>query len=90
MSIRTKISGSIDRLLGLPVCEEVEALAYDLLEGRLDPKVEKQVLRHLKLCPSCMRFMEAYRRTRQLGRAEPRPELHPAFKEHLLKLFKKQ
>ncbi|HKY61846.1 MAG TPA: zf-HC2 domain-containing protein [bacterium] len=89
MSIRSKISRFIDRSLGLPTCEEVEALAYDFLEGRLDPKIEKALLRHLKLCPPCVRFMEAYRKTRAAGPEASPPPLDPVFKDHLLELFKK-
>lgn len=90
MSIRSKIGRFIDRSLGLPTCEEVEALAYDFLDGQLDAKTEKALLRHLKLCPPCVRFMEAYRRTRAAGREEAPPPLDPAFKDHLLELFKKE
>ncbi len=90
MSIRSKISRLIDRSLGLPTCEEVEALAYDFLEGQLDAKTEKALHRHLKLCPPCLRFIEAYRRTRATGREEPPPPLDPVFKDHLLELFKKE
>lgn len=89
MSIRSKIFRAIDRVLGLPTCEEVEGFAYDFLEGKLDAMTEKKLLKHFKLCPPCMRFIEAYRRTREASRAEPAPRLDPAFQEHLLKLFLK-
>lgn len=89
MSIKSKLSRWIDRALRMPTCEEVEALAYDFLEQNLDAKTERRMLRHFRLCPPCMRFIEAYRRTRDAGRGLPAPKLDSAFQEHLMKLFQK-
>ncbi|MFO1518051.1 MAG: zf-HC2 domain-containing protein [bacterium] len=89
MSISTKIERVMCRVLRIPTCEELEAFAYDFLEGKLDPVLEKKVERHLKICVPCQKFMAAYRRARALG-SEELPPLDPAFKGELLQFLIKK
>jgi len=78
------------RTLRLPTCEELEEFAYDFLEGNLDPTLERKVTRHLKICPPCIAFMNAYRRIRALAPQDPPPPLEEDFKEELMKFLRQQ
>lgn len=89
MSLRTKLEKALFRTLRMPTCEEVEGFSYDFLEGRLDPKITRQVERHLKICPHCIRFMEAYRKIRALGSKEEAPPLDREFKEEIFRFLMK-
>ena len=38
-------------------CQELVALAGDYLEGRLPPRLQRAVDRHLATCPSCPNYL---------------------------------
>lgn len=90
MSLRTKLEKLLFRTLRMPTCEEVEGFSYDFLEGRLDSKTTRKVERHLKMCPHCIRFMEAYRKVRALGSKEEVPPLEAEFKEEIFRFLVKK
>jgi hypothetical protein len=77
-------------VMRLRTCREVERFAYDFLEGNLDPKMNRQVERHLKTCKNCGKFIVSYRKTRELGRVSPRPSLDPEFKERIFEFLVKK
>ncbi len=72
MSARTGLLRLIQGLMmkhlpGMITCAELEAFIADYLDGRLAPR-EKWVFElHLKLCRECRSYLEAYRRSVELG-----------------------
>ena len=70
--------------------EEVEKFAYDYLEGHLDHKTTQLVDRHLKRCKNCQRFMNSYRKIRELGTRSKSPPLDPEFTRELSVFLRKK
>jgi putative zinc finger protein len=78
------------RLFRLLTCREVERLSYDFLEGALDPRMARRIDRHLAACRVCQRFINSYRKTKEIGRVLPRPSLDPRFKKEILSFLIKE
>ncbi len=72
MSVRTGLLRLIQGLMmnhlpGMITCAELEAFIADYLEGDLTSR-EKWVFElHLKMCPECRSYLEAYRRSIEMG-----------------------
>lgn len=62
-------------------CEEVITFLLAYLNGELPPEKAQEFERHLAACPSCVSYIETYKKTVDLGRAvlaedlEKEPEL---------------
>ncbi len=87
MRLNSLMHASLLRLFRVYTCEEVERFSYDFLNGDLDAKVLKRIRRHLASCPRCLKFMNSYQKTRELGRNLPPPPLDAKFKEEMLKFM---
>lgn len=87
MSFKHKLERIYFEWRGAVTCQEMENLAYDFLEGKLDERTTRAIEKHMKLCPPCISFIESYRRVKALGDHEPPPPLAPEFKTHLKKFF---
>lgn len=48
-------------------CREVTEFLMAYLDGELDPAVRAGFERHMGVCPSCVAFLESYKRTVTLG-----------------------
>ncbi|MEO7270439.1 MAG: zf-HC2 domain-containing protein [Vicinamibacterales bacterium] len=48
-------------------CRELTDFIVDYLEGGLAPEVQARFEHHLTVCPSCVRYLTAYRATIALG-----------------------
>ncbi|HEX8875493.1 MAG TPA: zf-HC2 domain-containing protein [Phycisphaerales bacterium] len=72
-------------------CRELIDFIADYLEQRLDAEQLRDFERHLTVCPSCVNYLAAYRRTVQLGKQALAPTEEPATglaPEGLLKAIK--
>lgn len=50
-------------------CQDVVLqFLMDYLERELPPELEREFERHLAACPSCVNYLESYRRSAALGR----------------------
>lgn len=49
-------------------CRELIDFIADYLEGELPEAERHEFERHLKVCPSCVAYLESYRRTVSLGK----------------------
>ena len=90
MSAKTLAIKMMFRMMGIPTCEEVDRFSYDYLEGQLDPKITRQVERHLRSCKNCKRFIESYRKTRALGQRSSFIILDSEFKEKMVEFLSKK
>lgn len=86
-SLNSLMHSLLLRLFRVLTCREVEELSYDFLDGHLERKLSVRIGRHLRVCPPCRRFMNSYRKTKELGRHLDRPPLDPAFKKEILKFL---
>ena len=59
-------------------CRELIDFIADYLDGDLPPEQRHEFERHLKVCPSCVAYFEAYQRTIRLGKAAMAPTEEPA------------
>ncbi len=84
MRLNSLLHSVLLRLFRLLTCREVEQLSYDFLDGNLDRKLARRIDRHLLSCPRCHRFMNSYRKTKELGKNLPVPPLDPKFKDEML------
>ena len=48
-------------------CRELTDFIVDYLEGGLTPEVHASFEHHLSMCPTCVRYLTAYRATIALG-----------------------
>lgn len=65
----------LDRTLpGLITCAQAEQFIDDYLDGRLPPQTLARFERHIRLCPPCQSYLEAYRRSVDLARLSPGEE----------------
>lgn len=87
MSIKNFILRFSLWIKGIPTCKKMEELTYDFLDGKLEAKETQAIEKHMSLCPPCIRFMEAYRRIKELGKKEEAPPIPREFKQHLQKMF---
>ncbi len=56
-------------------CRELVELLFDFDSGQLPADRRGHVEEHLRLCPSCVAYLEGYRLTIQMTRQLPRPPL---------------
>ena len=56
-------------LPGMVTCQQLEGFMVDYLEGTLPKGQRRKFDLHLRLCPDCWRYLEAYQRTISLSRA---------------------
>jgi len=47
-------------------CRKAAALLFDYLEGTLTPALGERLRQHFADCPTCLRFIESYKRTATL------------------------
>lgn len=87
MSLRTKIDRLLFKVIKVPTCQQLESLCYDFLEKNLEQKMVRAIERHLKICPNCLRFVESYRRMKQLKESFAPPPLDSEFKNKMLEFF---
>ena len=59
-------------------CRELIGFIADYLDGELAAPMRHEFERHLKVCPSCVAYLEGYRRTIQLGKMALAPTDDPA------------
>ncbi len=72
-------------------CRELIDFIADYLENRLDTDDRREFDRHLSVCPSCMNYLDAYKKTIALGKQALSPSDEPArgvAPEGLLKAIK--
>ena len=64
-------------LLSKKTCKQITDLVANYLNDNLGPRVKRQFVEHLKICPDCVAFLKTYRKTIAVGhslRAENMPE----------------
>ncbi|MCK6370180.1 MAG: anti-sigma factor [Gammaproteobacteria bacterium] len=67
-----KLAYAMDRTLpGLITCAEAEQFIDDYLDGRLAERERTTFERHIRLCPPCQSYLDAYRRSVTLTRLSP-------------------
>jgi anti-sigma factor RsiW len=49
-------------------CRELADFILDYVDGELDDEVRRRFERHLGLCPNCVRYLDAYKKTIVMGR----------------------
>ena len=72
---------------GMLTCAEADAFVVDYLDDHLDPAQRRRFEQHIKRCPACHSFLEAYKRTLALSRSygeEPRTAAVPRMPEELV------
>lgn len=62
----------------LPTCREVIEFLADYLDNSLPSEARAGFERHLARCPSCVAYLESYKRTVQMGREALRADDQPA------------
>lgn len=55
-------------------CRELIDFLADYLDGTLAPAMRHEFERHLKVCPSCVNYLESYRQTVSLGKTLAAPD----------------
>ncbi|CAG0973506.1 hypothetical protein PHYC_01376 [Phycisphaerales bacterium] len=50
-------------------CRELIDFIADYLDGSLPPQVRSDFERHLGVCPSCVSYLDGYRKSMMLGKA---------------------
>lgn len=55
-------------------CEEVITFLWAYLGGELPPEKVAEFDRHLAVCPSCVNYIESYKKTVELSRGALQPE----------------
>ena len=55
------------RLPGLLTCGQFEALVDAYIDGELGPVARATVDFHMRTCPVCVRYLDAYRKVRDLA-----------------------
>lgn len=50
-------------------CRELVEFLMDYIDNDLDPKIREVFDRHLKVCPSCVAYLQTYVQTIAMGRA---------------------
>lgn len=43
-------------------CKEITDLVLDYLNDKLNPKIKREFVRHLRLCPDCVSFLNTYKK----------------------------
>ena len=68
-------------------CRELAELLFDFASGQLPPEHRGQVEQHLRLCPSCVAYVESYRLTIRMTRRLGRPPLPHRLTQRLRELL---
>ncbi len=55
-------------------CKELYGFLDDYLDGCLTPPQLEEFERHLRVCPSCVNYLDGYRRTVELGKTALSPD----------------
>jgi len=50
-------------------CRELDEFLADYVAGELAPAVRAEFERHLAICPTCVTYLDTYRRTIRLARS---------------------
>ena len=69
-------------------CRELIDFLGELLEGALTPAQQHEIDRHLAVCPSCIAYLDSYKKTVALGRAAfdcPDEAVPPSVPEELVR-----
>jgi anti-sigma factor RsiW len=86
-----KIRTILDRILhfGGFGCSDTEQLLFDYAQGELPEETRLKLERHLGDCPSCLRYVETYRRTIEATRrcCAPDIEMPLALQQKLLEFI---
>jgi anti-sigma factor RsiW len=59
-------------------CRELIEFLAEYLDGELSPDARNEFDRHLKVCASCVAYIDSYRQTIQLGKLAFAPTDEPA------------
>lgn len=59
-------------------CRELIDFIASYMDGDLAPPMRHEFERHLKVCPACVAYFEAYQQTVKLGKAAMAPTDDPA------------
>lgn len=59
-------------------CRELIDFLADYLDGTLSAAMRHEFERHLKVCPSCVAYLEGYKETVRLGKLAMKPTDDPA------------
>ena len=72
-------------------CREMTEFLMDYLDGELSPEVNAQFEEHIAKCGDCVRFIDTYKKTIQLGKAAmcDKPETAPPVPEGLVQAILK-
>lgn len=62
----------------LLTCRELIDFIAEYLDGSLDEATRREFDRHLRVCPSCVNYLDGYRRAIALGKAALAPTEAPA------------
>jgi hypothetical protein len=57
-------------------CKQMTELVYDYLNDALGPRVKRDFMKHLAICPDCVSFLNTYKKTVEITlsvRAEDMP-----------------
>ncbi len=68
---------------GEPSCREIFDLLSDYVDGELAPEVRGTLLKHLKECPPCERFLRTFEKTRSLCRESLMEEMPEELRKRL-------
>ena len=71
-------------------CRELAELLFDLVDSQIPPPHREDVEQHLRLCSSCLAYLESYRLTIRMTRQLPRPPLPPHLAQQLRALLESQ
>ena len=65
-----RLKGSmLKRMHGMITCREFEDFVLDYLDGELPQRQAKIFEWHLRICRECREYLEAYKRTIDIGKA---------------------
>jgi anti-sigma factor RsiW len=59
-------------------CRELVGFIADYLDGSLPSAMRHEFERHLKVCPSCVAYLEGYKESVRLGKLAMKPTEDPA------------
>jgi hypothetical protein len=57
------------RTLTNKTCKQITSLVFDYLNNALGPRVRRDFVRHLALCPDCVAFLNTYKKTVRMTRS---------------------
>jgi hypothetical protein len=65
-------------------CNDVATNTYEFAEGTLTERWMRRIRKHLSKCKPCLRFIDSYLATKELGRKAPREDMSVDQKEAIL------